>query len=214
MEVPMWEYIGASDPERLAVLLRLLPFPEVVNRLKQEMTIVCFHRERRTADTSYSRAVFCAIAGPSLFDLFFNSPTGYRGAYFVAPEAGLEANRFLFNELSLTLVGWAIAHHTDVDRDWLVESLSQPSAKAWLSEEPLSLCSECTGEWGASYVSELEIANARWECSNHVHAAWGRQAPRLTKVRFFGGFVNSASQEWVAGHKQHRANQIWEHGWT
>ena len=163
---------------------------------------------------SYSRAVFCAVPGPSLFDLFFNSRTGYRGAYFEAPETGLEANRLLFNELSPSLVGWVVANHGDVDRDWLVESLAQPTAKAWLVEEPLGLCSECACEWSASYVSELQIANRRWECSNHVHSAWGRQAPKLTKIRFFGGFTNTMHHEWVAEHKLQRANQIWEHGWT
>lgn len=214
MPIPTWKYVGTSEPERLAVLSSPLPFLEVVDRLKREMRIVCFHRQERTEDISYSRAVFCVQVGPSLFDSFFNSTSGYRASYFVGPEAGLEANRVLLKELSPTLISWAIRRHSGIDRDWLIESLSLPSAKAWLAEETLSLCSECAGEWSTSYVSELEIANGRWECSDHAHAAWGRQAPRLTKVRIFGGFVNHAHQEWVADHKQKRAQQIWEHGWS
>jgi hypothetical protein len=186
----------------------------LVCRLKEDMIVVCFHREPRTADTSYSRAVFCGVVGPDLFDWFFNARTGYRGAFFDSPEAGVHANRMPINELSPSLVNWAIANHTDTERDWLVESLGQSTAKTWLAEEPLGLCAKCAGEWSASYVSELEIQNSRWECASDVHSAWGRQAPRLPKIRFFGGFINDQYQEWVAGHKAERANQIWEHGWT
>ena len=178
------------------------------------MTIVCFHRDPKTSDPSYARAVFCAGVGHTLFDLFFNSSTGYRGAYFEAPQTGLKANRLLLSEISPALVQWALAGHGDEDRDWLYESLSQPSAKAWLAEETLHLCSECGGEWSASYSPKLRIENGRWETSKHAHATWGCQAPKLTKLRFFGGFVNETHQEWLAAHKQNRAGQIWEHGWT
>jgi len=209
-----WKYVGKCDPERLAALADQIPFSEVASRMMQEMKVVCFHREPRTDDTSYSRAVYCAEIGLQLFDTFFNSPHGYRGAYFVSPDTGLEANRFLLNVLTPVLVSWTTQRYPDVDRDWLVESLSLPSAKAWLSEKPLALCDNCAGEWSTSYVSELEIANGRWELAGHTHAAWGRQAPRFIKVRFLGGFVDAAHQEWTAEHKQGRAQHIWEHGWS
>jgi len=214
VEAPTWKYIGTSKPERLGALLQPLPFPDLVRRLKKEMIVLCFHREPRTNDPSYTRAVFCGVAGLNLFDWFFNARTGYRGAFFDSPEAGMQANRMLFDELSPSLVNWATTNHTDAEHDWLVESLSQATAKAWLAEEPLGLCAKCAGEWSASYVSELQIQNSRWECASHVHSAWGRQAPKFSKIRFFGGFINAQHQEWVAGHKVQRANQIWEHGWT
>ena len=214
MALLAWSYNGIAEPERLAILSGNLAYPEIVTRLKHEMTLVCFHRQPRTGDPSYSRAVFCARVEPALFDLFFNSRTGYRGTYFDAPEVGLNANRLLLDELSPTLVEWAVKHQKDADRNWIVESLSLPSAKAWLAEETLSLCTKCLGEWSSSYVSELKIANARWEVSKHTHAAWGSQAPKLTKLRFFGAFVNAEHQEWVAKHKANRAAQIWEHGWS
>jgi hypothetical protein len=178
------------------------------------MKLLCFHCEPRTDDTSYSRAVYCAEITPPLFDAFFNSPLSYRGAYFVSPETGLEANRLLFNVLTPSLVSWATQRYSNLDQDWMTESLSLPSAKAWLAEEPLALCNACVGQWSTSYRSELQIENGRWELSKHVHATWGRQAPQLTKVRFFGGFVNSEHQEWIASHKLGRAKQIWEHGWS
>jgi hypothetical protein len=190
------------------------PFPAVVERLKQQMTLVCFHREERSADPAYSRAVFCVEIGATLFDAFFNSSTGYRGAYFASPEEGLAANRFLIDELSQSLVDSASEWVRGVEVTWVRGSLGQPSAKAWLAEEVLALCDRCRGGWSTSYGPELEISNGRWELSNHAHAAWGRQAPSFTKLRLFGGFINGSFEPWVAPHKENRAAQIWAHGWS
>jgi hypothetical protein len=48
--------------------------------------VVCFHPDSKQGDQSYRRACFCLDAGVELFDTFFNSVSGYRGAYFQAPE--------------------------------------------------------------------------------------------------------------------------------
>jgi hypothetical protein len=149
----------------------------------------------------------------SLFDLFFNSCTGYRGAFFEDPQTGISANRALFDDLSAFLIDWASTERPNDGRSWIQASLSQPSAKAWLAEHP-GLCPKCAGEWSTSYVSDLKIQNDRWELSRHIHAAWGCQAPRLTKVRFFGGFIDKHHIEWLAPHKSERAKHIWEHGWS
>ncbi len=161
----------------------------------------------------YERAVFCGIVDPRLFDWFFNSSTGYRGTFYEGPEIGARANRALLDQLAEHLVNWALTQQHDRDRSWILASLSQPSAKAWLAEYP-GLCSLCEGEWSSSYVSDLQIQNNRWELSPRVNAAWGRQAPCLTKIRIFGGFIDEHHHEWLAAHKSERASHIWEHGWS
>lgn len=208
-----WSYKGSATSERLANLTSSVTYREIVTRLRQEMVPECFHQEPRWSDPSYSRAVFTATVGPRLFDLFFNSRTGYRGAYYDAPDKGLSANRQLFDELAPVLVEWAAVQHVDANRNSITSSLSLPSAKAWLAEEPLSLCGKCLGEWSNSYVSSLHIVNGRWDISKHAHASWGSQAQELTKIRFFGGFVNANNDEWIAAHKSNRASQLWKHGW-
>jgi hypothetical protein len=212
--MPSWTYLGSATPERRAALEAPITFAEVVLALKQNMNVVCFHRDTKQRDNSYARAAFCADVGPTLFDAFFNAATGYRGAYFESPENGLAANRLLINALSPALTAWALSNCVNTNKEWLIESLSLPTAKAWLAEDTVALCANCAGGWSASYVSDLRIANGRWEQSGHAHAAWGRQAPGLTKIRVFGGFVNGDHQEWIADHKRERAHQIWEHGWT
>lgn len=208
-----WRYIGKADPARLAALGQSLPNAELPAALQRGLALKCFHREPRQDDVSFKRAVFCGTVDDQLFDWFFNANTGYRGAYFDSPEFGTRANLALVNHLAYFLAEWALSQELDLDRDWILASLSKTSAKAWLAEYP-GLCGLCSGEWGPTYISELQIENSRWENSSHVHSVWGRQAPRLSKIRIFGGFIDSVQNEWLATHKTERARHIWEHGWT
>ena len=204
---PKWTFAGADDEARLAALATPFALSDLVHQLRRKSTLVCFHRQPRTADPTFSRAVFCVVVGADLFDRFFNSASGYRGAYFISPEEGTAANRILLDSLAPEFLQFAIGQDPKVDQAWLICSLSKPSAKCWLAEETLHLCSSCVGEWSASYQPKVRIDNSRWE-------GWGGQAPRLTKIRYFGAFVNGANEEWVADHKHGRARQIWGHGWS
>jgi len=210
----LWSFVGTAKPERRIALESPYPFPEVVGQLIETLSVACYHREDKQRDAAYSRAAFCLDVSPRLFDAFFNSSTGYRGGYFESPENGLRANRYLFDQLSGGLRVSAKRLDAKVDDAWLVASLSQPSAKAWLGEDVLALCPKCKGGWSTSYKADLPIQNGRWENSSHIHAEWGCQAPELAKIRLFGGYIDSAHDEWIAPHKESRAEQIWEHGWT
>lgn len=208
-----WQYSGTADPQRLTALTTGLPLRELIAQLKGESSFLCFHTEPKDGDPSYRRAVFCFVLTKTLFDLFFNAQTGYRGAYFDSPDSGLRVNRSIIDELSPILLQWGTTQAPGERRAWIAESLSLSSAKIWLAEDP-GLCSKCRGEWSQSYKSPLTIVNGRWEIAEHTHAEWGRQAPELTKLRVFGGFVNTEHQEWVASHKTIRGLHIWKHGWS
>jgi hypothetical protein len=208
-----WRYIGKADPERLVALANPLPHAVLADALRKGLKLECFHREPRQDNHAYERAVFCGSVSLQLFDWFFNASTGYRGAFFDSVSAGTQANRALVDNLTPFLAEWAIAEQLDPDRQWVLASLAKPSAKAWLAEFP-GLCDKCAGEWSPSYSAEVQIENSRWECSTHVHSAWGRQAPQLSKIRVFGGFIDLQQNEWLASHKAERAKHIWEHGWT
>jgi hypothetical protein len=208
-----WAYVGNATAERRERLEYPRPYPELLTALKTS-PVACFHQEPKQRDDSYVRADFCLDIGSELFDAFFNTSTGYRGAYFIEADSGLVANRQLIAELSPMLVEWAIVRYPQLDRAWLIESLSLPTAKAWLGEDPKALCTSCAGGWSTSYVSDLWILNGRWENSTHTHATWGRQAPESSRLRIFGGFVNDLHEEWVDDSKRERAQHIWEHGWS
>lgn len=198
----------------MAALLSVVPFGDIADRLSREMDIVCCHKQDCDDSLGFARVIYCAEIGQTLFDLFFNSASGYRGAYFESPENGLAANRELLHAVMGKLLSWSGEHRKDEDPNLIRRSLSASSAKAWVAESTLELCDFCSGEWCNSYKAELEIANGRWELENHAHAKWGRQAPRFRKLKIFGGFVNNSSDEYVALHKVHRANDIWGLGWS
>jgi hypothetical protein len=208
-----WRYNGSATSERLAALLHSPLREQLPAALCRGLILACYHRDPGQTDSSYERAIFCGSVDPTLFDWFFNARTGYRGAYYDSPEAGLRFNRILIDHLAPMLVSWAASQDGRKDIDWVRRSLSAPSAKAWLSEHP-GVCQECAGEWSQSHSSDLQIENERWESETHTHAAWGRQAPLLSKIRIFGGLINAQNQEWVAGHKKNRATHISEHGWS
>ena len=214
IRVTTWRYIGKSDPARVVALLSVVPFSDIADRVRREMNVVCCHTRDCDDSPGFARVIYCAEIGHSLFDLFFNSASGYRGAYFESPENGLAANRQLFHAVMEKLLSWSSEHCKDEDSTLIRRSLSASSAKVWVAESTLELCASCSGEWSTSHKSELEIANGRWELENHTHAKWGRQAPRFRKLRIFGGFVNYSNDEYVAPHKVHRANDIWRRGWS
>lgn len=208
-----WRYVGRADDVRIEALAHPLPNADLPDALRLGLALNCFHREPRDNDPTFKRAVFCGTVDTRLFDWFFNASTGYRGAFFESPECGSRANRMLIDKLAELLVQWALSQRLDNDREWVLASLSKPSAKAWLAEYP-GLCPRCAGEWSNTYVSALRIENSRWETSGHIHSAWGCQAPELSKVRIFGGFIDNGHNEWLAAHKAERAKHIWEHGWS
>lgn len=209
-----WKYIGAFDPARLATLLSAVSFSHIAERLEREMNIVCCHKQDCNDSPGFARIIYCAEIGHTLFDLFFNSASGYRGAYFESPENGLAANRQLLRTVTEKLLAWSIENCSGEDITFIRRSLSASSAKAWLAEITLELCAACSGEWSTSHKSDLEIVNGRWELDNHTHAVWGRQAPGFGKFRVFGGFVNDSSDEYVAPRKVDRARDIWQRGWS
>ena len=52
----------------------------------------------------FRRPVYCISVAFPLFDRFFNSRQGYRGAYFRSPYEGLEANGVLMRTVSAELI--------------------------------------------------------------------------------------------------------------
>ena len=210
----MWEYKGVCDDQRLRRLQTSVPFEDIVARLKRNMQIVCCHTPDCCDKPGYKRTIYCVELRAELFDMFFNSQSGYRGEYFESPHRGLSANALLLTTVRPQLVDWMGAHFMDQDPEFAATSISSPSAKVWLAEETLSLCAQCKGEWNASVPADLEIINGRWEIDSHVEAEWGRQAHLFRKLRFIGAFLSDAGEEYVAPHKKSRADAIWARGWS
>lgn len=214
MHTTVWKYKAIADEASLRGLQTNLPFNDIAARLNREMEIRCCHTSDSNDKAGYKRTIYCVKVNAEVFDAFFNSRSGYRGAYFQSPEQGLRANEILLQIVRPRLLAWTHTHCPGEDAEFAAASISSASAKAWLAEKPLSLCAQCEGEWDRSMRASLEIANGRWECDSHTHAEWGRQAYLFSKVRLIGAFLNSGGEEYVVSHKLYRANEISKRGWA
>jgi hypothetical protein len=207
-----WTFSCIPDNARRSRLETAPAFEDIANRVANSLRIVCTHPDFCSEATGYTRLVCCVSVEVELFDVFFNSASGYRGRYFISPDQGLRANSYLVRLVSPALL--AHTAHANLPFHQAEQSLSARSAKCWLAEVGKSFCSACDGEWSAPQDSTPEILNGRWEYGDHPNARYGRKAPRFTKLKFLGGFVDPSGNEYVTGRKRDRSAQIFEFGWS
>jgi len=210
MEDTVWRFAPSLGSSRIANLKRLTTIHDIAEQLRSRMEHVCAHWRESDDSPGHWRAIYCFRVAAPLFDLFFNSASGYRGAYFASPNGGREANAFILSRLSEPLIASSSLRDGPVT---IRSSLEAASAKMWLAERETACCQHC-GEWQAPGDTAPEIFNGRWEVSEHTYAGYGRKAPNLTLIRVFGGFVNPIGEEYFAPHKRNRAQQLYDWGWS
>lgn len=75
-----------------------------------------------------------------VLDKFFNGRMGIRAQYYLSPYHGQKKNQYLLSKLMdglIRMVPEECLRKNDVDTGFLSRSLSQSSAKAWISEKNL-----------------------------------------------------------------------------
>jgi len=207
-----WDYSPIEDASRRTWLESAPPFDEIAKAVAGSMRILCTHCDSCDEAPGYWRIVCCVSVDRFLFDRFFNAQSGYRGCYFISPEEGLRANAHLLQLIAPVLSAFKV--HPQMTASRAEQSLSLPSAKAWLAEAGLRFCSLCEGEWTATQDDTAEILNGRWEDGGDPKAKAGRKAPRFEKLRIMGAFVDERGKEYVAMRKRDRAQQIHAFGWS
>jgi hypothetical protein len=215
-----WSYALSSDHAvREPVLSSSVPFAELVSRITSELRVLCCHRSE-IAGTDFRRPVYTLAVDRPLFDLFFNSVSGYRAAYFRSPGAGVDANVQLLTAISDRLTTDPESTRSELSPAFIRESLRTPSAKVWLAEHGKELdrkCPHCKGEWSSGTCGPPEVAeirNGRWETAGGQNVEWGRKAPYLSKLRVMGAFLNDRCHELVPHDKRFRAYDIHRYGWS
>ena len=210
----IWNFSNSIGKQRSERLLSVESFELVADQIEHDMSVLCYHLQSCDDDNSYSRPVFCIQLSEDLFDLFFNSPNGYRGAYFSSPFHGLECNQKLIQKISPKLSSWAVDNSPDYNEDFSLQALRRLSAKAWLAETSMELCRACSGEWSHPKNDQPEILNGRWDMGKQPNALIGRKAPLHSKLRVFGAFLNNRRDEFIPVRKWNRHIQIHEEGWS
>ena len=207
-----WQFSQSVTVTRRALLESAPSFAQIAYEIAQSMRVLCAHADPCDEAAGNRRFVGCVEVDPDLFDVFFNARTGYRGAYFTSQEAGLQANGGLLGLLVPALMNCQPA--SGLPADQAEASLRNRSAKVWLAEFGKGFCNRCKGEWSAPQDDQPDILNGRWELSAEPKARYGRKAPRYTKLRILGAFVNRRCEEYVATQKRDRAAQIHHCGWS
>lgn len=129
-----WHFGPAVNEKRTAALLRENTFTEVVEIVVRDMEVLCCHSQVCDDMAGFSRVILNQRVPPATFDLFFNSESGYRGAYFESLYIGLVANEACLRRLTPLLLAWAEQHEPSLDRKFAQQSLASLTAKVWLNE--------------------------------------------------------------------------------
>lgn len=209
-----WKYSTSVSNNRVSALLVPSTIGAIASRIAAEMEIACCHFQQCDDHADFSRVVYCARVSEDLFDLFYNSPHGYRGAYFRSPGEGVDANATIIGALAPKLLEVSADGASQDELTRIRESLLSNSAKTWLAENGAGLCSNCEGEWSPPQDTLPEIFNSRWEHGESGPQCNGRKAPRLNKIRVFGAFLDDRLNEFVPCRKRHRARDIHMWGWS
>src|SRR4051812_20744152 len=104
--MPTWQFSTSLDEERRRRLSSAPTFDSIVTQIARDLTILCCHRQQCCDDERFARAVYCLRVDTRLFDLFFNSQNGYRGAYYESPYRGLKANTLFLQSILQGLLNW------------------------------------------------------------------------------------------------------------
>ena len=132
-----WNYSASLPKDRVSTLLAPSTIGTIANRIAADMQIACCHFQNCDDHADFGRVVFCIRVSEDLFDLFYNSPHGYRGAYFRSPGKGVDANATFIGALAPKLLEVSAAGASQDELARIGESLSSNSAKAWIAENGL-----------------------------------------------------------------------------
>jgi hypothetical protein len=123
-----WTY-GVHLGRRTTNLAEAPTFDHILARVADEGRIVCGHGQScDDMGQGYARILYCLQVSEGLFDLFFNSWSGYRAAHFRSIAEGDAANNGTVTRLTPKLLAFQSVTGVHVDRE---ASLAAPSHKAW-----------------------------------------------------------------------------------
>jgi len=239
--------IAKRSPSRAAHLERAGPPEELVSVMAEEMAeAIANERVRFGVDSLRNEGAPCRAivqfqVSPTLYDWFFNGPSGYRAQFWMSAEAGLDFNRLLVEVLAATLgrllpasvPGRAIEVSYEagreerdtglvpLERDFLLRSLQSPEAKAWICERLIQPDGRDPAYLGAIIAATRmpKLGVARWLAATPRGGERGEGArapfadPEDAWIDIKGGFVQSGTS-YEGKSRVQRANDLHETGWT
>ncbi len=224
----VWLYTERVSTERQALLGSVQDFGSIAKRIYKEMEITCFRvipgREGDVKDCR--RPEFALRVDKDPFDLFFNSPHGYRGQYRKGEDQGDKANADL-----ISLVLKKLLHHAEdnptepsMSPEELGRSLEPEHAKIWIKEQEEKIqLPEAPGKLIVDLEVEPWLGTAKQyvatpdnypDPNRERNAVAGVRAPEGTVLEVKGAFLDDDGQVKVAASKTNRGEQIRLYGYT
>ena len=202
-----------------------MSYQEVIDRIANELEIESFDvvRGERPEVKGCLRAEFVVRVHPDTFDLFFNSPYGYRGQYLADPKIGLQGNSALLEAISDPLVEYAQHNRAkrEMSQSEVRRSLQAHSAKVWIDE---SGTRKPRGD--DVYEQKPDLLVPRWlkaadlyrekpTVDRHAELAIdGTKCPEGEKLGVKGAFFSGAGEECIPENKRDRDLHIHRYGFS
>jgi hypothetical protein len=214
----MWSFDGLS-PIRTTSLLKSFEFSELAARLGSEARCLSFKRSRGTHEAKGCwRPEFTVEVSNDAFDLFFNSPYGYRGRFLSSVAEGRAANALTLKVLSKPL----LQHLNEPSsiRDLIAASLASEFAKIWIDErvhsptDPVLVVEVRVSTWEAA----ARVVRARLDVhdstvtAKEIDRVFGVRAPRGTVLKVMGAWVRPDGSLFVVPSKRRRGEDIRDFG--
>lgn len=212
-----WTYSSRVDRDRQSYLLTAPEFPCIAANIVEQARVVRFQMVtgNRPEVKGCKRAEFKLQVARQTFDLFFNSPTGYRAQYHKSVLAGERANAELVSMIFPKLIEHVKGH----DRISAIAcSLQANSAKVWIDEAGKRNANEI--ELIEELLVESWLGTARCYKENPskyfeaVKAIDGIRAPLGTILEVKGAFIAEDNRERIPNDKRDRSLHIHLYGFA
>lgn len=205
----LWSFAEAFDQSRLDRLSAIAGFSQVIELVQNSIKAV--HLESCNGRDSELQAciqpIFTIAISEEAFDVFFNSPAGYRACFLQDPNLGLAANLALVEALVERLLATArqlcIAELASID---MRTSILASSCKVWVHEDDFPFQSPTT---------DLAVEPwARAAAAGEQKANWGLCAPKGTRIQVKGALLDPSGNEVVPRKKVLRRHEIQRFGFS
>lgn len=223
-----WSFTDRVNQERQRRLLAAPRFRTIIDHLSAEMRVTGLEvvPGKTGAVKGCVRPEFTLNVSPHIFDLFFNSPRGYRAQFHKSPHAEDRANSDLISHISAKLIDYA--HGRTTKHQMRVEairrSLCASSAKIWIGEcgtrsqraediKHLRVDLEVEPWLGTARAYVLDPSKYP-NPNGEILAVDGVKAPTGTILQVKGAFIDESGQEHVPEDKKTRSLQIHLFGFT
>lgn len=218
--VSQWSFSNRVSEGRITYLTAVKNFSEVV-LLIADANIVGYAIGFGWSHELYGckRPEFLLEVSNEIFDIFFNSPVGYRAQYAIAPEVGISQNAYLIESLTDRLTAYT-STNTNPNMTLLDvrACLKFPSAKIWIKEENETALDEADLVVEIDFPRWVETAREAYHNTDDDEqrnkAIRGVLAPTGKFLEVKGGWLDSSGQERINPVKADRTTDIWQYGFS